>query len=121
MPSRRLSEHENNKDIIHEGSLDALAEFKDMSVAAAAAADNDVLELDNNKDLGDAHFCTSEDYPCGDDNDKVYVCHYSARDGYQTFCVPVQDSDIMSFYRKDYCGPCVGGYRSDPSSSSVIG
>jgi hypothetical protein len=119
MPSRRLSEHDN-KDIIHEGSLDALAEFKDMSLAAAAAAGNDVVELDNNMDLGDAHFCTSEDYPCGDDNDKVYVCHYSARHGYQTFCVPEQDSDIMSFYQKDYCGPCVGGYRSDLSSSSVI-
>jgi hypothetical protein len=40
----------------------------------------------------------------------VYACHYSARHGYQTFCVPEPDSDILGFYPKDYCGPCVGGY-----------
>jgi hypothetical protein len=40
----------------------------------------------------------------------VYACHYSARHGYQTFCVPELDSDILGFYPKDYCGPCVGGY-----------
>jgi hypothetical protein len=58
----------------------------------------------------DDHFCVVEDYPCGPDNDKVYVCHYSARDGYKTFCVPEPDSDALRFYPKDYCGPCVGGY-----------
>merc|ERR1711933_595447 len=26
--------------------------------------------------------------PSGVHNDKVHVCHYSARDGYKTFCVP---------------------------------
>merc|ERR1712232_1222944 len=56
------------------------------------------------------HFCVVEDYPCGPDNDKVYACHYSARDGYKTFCVPEEDSDALRFYPKDYCGPCVGGY-----------
>merc|ERR1711865_379974 len=55
-------------------------------------------------------FCVIEDYPCGPNNDKVYVCHYSARDGYKTFCVPEADSDALRFYPKDYCGQCVGGY-----------
>jgi len=58
------------------------------------------------------HFCAVEDYPCGPDDDKVHVCHYSARDGYKTFCVPESDSDALRFYPKDYCGPCVGGYAS---------
>jgi len=56
------------------------------------------------------HFCVVEDYPCGPGLDKVHVCHYSARDGYKTFCVPEADSDALRFYPKDYCGPCVGGY-----------
>jgi len=64
-------------------------------------------EPDNDED----HFCVVEDYPCGPNNDKVHVCHYSSRDGYKTFCVPEADSDALRFYPKDYCGPCVGfGY-----------
>jgi hypothetical protein len=58
----------------------------------------------------DEHFCVNEDYPCGPNNDNVHVCHYSARDGYKTYCVPEEDSDVLRFYPKDYCGPCVGGY-----------
>jgi len=58
------------------------------------------------------HFCVVEDYPCGANLDKVHVCHYSARDGYKTFCVPEADSDALRFYPKDYCGPCVGGYST---------
>ena len=57
-------------------------------------------------------FCVNADYPCGPDTDNVHVCHYSARDGYKTFCVPESDSDALRFYPKDYCGPCVGGYTS---------
>jgi hypothetical protein len=66
--------------------------------------------LEPSIDGKDGHFCVGEDYPCGDDDDRVYVCHYSARDGYKTFCVPEADSDVLAFYPKDYCGPCVGGY-----------
>jgi len=58
------------------------------------------------------HFCVVEDYPCGANLDKVHVCHYSARDGYKSFCVPEADSDALRFYPKDYCGPCVGGYST---------
>jgi hypothetical protein len=61
-------------------------------------------------DAKDGHFCVSEDYPCGEDSDRVLVCHYSARDGYRTFCVPEADSDVLAFYPKDYCGACIGGY-----------
>jgi hypothetical protein len=105
---------EQGLDDIREGSLQALAEFKDLSVAAAPPGDE---VSDNKKVLGDAHFCTSQDYPCGPDGEEVYVCHYSSRAGYQTFCVPEVDSDIMSFYPKDYCGPCVGGYGGSSGSS----
>jgi len=63
----------------------------------------------------DNHFCAAEDYPCGPSSDKVYACHYSAREGYKTFCVPEADSDALRFYPKDYCGPCVGGYVTQDS------
>jgi len=65
------------------------------------------------EDAADQHFCVVEDYPCGPSNDMVYACHYSARDGYKTFCVPEPDSDALRYYPKDYCGPCVGGYARD--------
>jgi hypothetical protein len=59
----------------------------------------------------DVPYCVSEDFPCeGEGSDMVYVCHYSARKGYQTFCVPESDSDILRFYPYDYCGACEGGY-----------
>merc|ERR1711897_117703 len=63
----------------------------------------------------DGHFCVSEDYPCGEDGTRVNVCHYSARDGYKTFCVPEADSDVLAFYKKDYCGPCVRGFSEKSS------
>jgi hypothetical protein len=54
-------------------------------------------------------YCTSDDFPC-EDGSKTHVCHYSTRRGYQTFCIPEADSEILRFYSNDYCGPCVGGY-----------
>ena len=54
-------------------------------------------------------YCLSRDYPCEEGKDFVHVCHYSARLGYQTFCIPEADSEVLRFYAKDYCGPCVGG------------
>jgi hypothetical protein len=56
------------------------------------------------------HYCSKEDHPCGANNENVHVCHYSARDGYQTFCVPEDDTDILAYYPKDHCGPCFGGF-----------
>jgi hypothetical protein len=55
-------------------------------------------------------YCSSNDFPCEGGNGMVYVCHYSARKGYETFCVPEPDSEILRFYSNDYCGPCVGGF-----------
>jgi hypothetical protein len=65
-------------------------------------------------EMQDGHFCSSTDYPCGDNDELVHVCHYSARNGYQTFCVPEKDSDALVFYPKDYCGPCIGGFKESP-------
>ena len=57
-------------------------------------------------------YCVTEDFPCeGEGRDAVFVCHYSVRKGYQTFCIPEIDSDMLRFYPDDYCGPCEGGYR----------
>lgn len=75
-----------------------------------AAADNNASVSEPSSDGKDGHFCVTEDYPCGEEDDSVFVCHYSARDGYKTFCVPEPDSDVLAFYPRDYCGPCVGGY-----------
>lgn len=87
-----------------------LAEVKNpvsVSTQEIESATNNAASNDN-----EDHFCVVEDYPCGPKGDKVHVCHYSARDGYKTFCVPEPDSDALRFYPKDYCGPCVGGYVS---------
>ena len=88
-------------------------EEKDAASAEAfkrVATPEQIAVNEPSADGKDGHFCVSEDYPCGDDEDRVFVCHYSARDGYKTFCVPEPDSDVLAFYPKDYCGPCVGGY-----------
>jgi len=64
-------------------------------------------------DEEDVPYCLAEDFPCeGEEDNMVYVCHYIARQGYQTFCVPEADTVILGFYPRDYCGPCEGGYRS---------
>ena len=67
----------------------------------------------------EGHFCSKDEYPCGADNDMVHVCHHSSRFGYQTFCVPEPDSDIVGLYSKDYCGPCIGGFRPTLRGSSA--
>jgi hypothetical protein len=53
--------------------------------------------------------CAHKDYPCnGDEENMVYVCHYSSRAGYQTFCMPEMDSDVIRFNKNHHCGPCEG-------------
>jgi len=54
-------------------------------------------------------YCSKNDFPC-EGKSHVYVCHYSTRGGYNTFCIPEKDSEVIRFYSHDYCGPCVGGY-----------
>jgi len=96
--TRRLSSHTENDSQKIEPPKQIKA-FSSVSTADKPSADGK-----------DGHFCVSEDYPCGDDGSRVNVCHYSARDGYKTFCVPEADSDVLAFYKKDYCGPCVRGF-----------
>jgi len=75
-------------------------------VVEAETVAAEALEV-STSDHEQKYTCSSRDYPCN--GDMVYVCHYSKRHGYQTFCVPEHDSDIVSFYPRDYCGLCVGG------------
>jgi len=57
----------------------------------------------------DVAFCVHQDYPCeGDEENMVYVCHYSKQSGYQTFCIPEMDSDILQLDARNHCGPCDG-------------
>jgi hypothetical protein len=65
--------------------------------------------VESNETEDDTPYCVNRDFPCdGDEENMVYVCHYSNRGGYQTFCIPEADSDMMRFYSNDYCGPCDG-------------
>jgi hypothetical protein len=97
--SRKLLDNEAATEL----ASDALPRFKRESGISAS---------EPNRDSKDSHHCVAEDYPCGEDGGMVKICHYSTKDGYQTFCVPEPDSDILAFFPDDYCGPCVGGYSS---------
>jgi hypothetical protein len=59
-----------------------------------------------------SYYCLAQDYSCDGGDDYVHVCHYSGRLGYQTFCIPESDSEVLRFYSKDYCGPCIGGFTA---------
>ncbi|GKY90275.1 hypothetical protein MPSEU_000001600 [Mayamaea pseudoterrestris] len=72
---------------------------EEVSAAAAATTSSD--------QVGE-FYCSSTDFPCGDNGKSVYVCHYSARSGYNTYCVPEADSEVLRFYRESYCGACAG-------------
>jgi hypothetical protein len=54
-------------------------------------------------------YCSSKDFPCEGEG-MVQICHFTPRKGYETFCVPEADSEVLRFYSHDYCGPCVGGF-----------
>lgn len=87
-------------------------------------ADEDYDDYEEEEDDDEeSYYCRAKEFPCDeddvdydeDDEDDdigamVYVCHYSARVGHQTFCIPEADSEVLRFYSKDYCGPCVGGF-----------
>jgi succinate dehydrogenase/fumarate reductase flavoprotein subunit len=58
---------------------------------------------------GDVPYCVHDDFPCeGDEELMVHVCYYSSHYGYQTFCIPEADSDVLRFNNNHYCGPCNG-------------
>nr|WMV61335.1 11384 [Craspedostauros australis] len=52
------------------------------------------------------HYCKPSEHPCSDDSSMVNVCHYSSKKGFQTYCMTAADSDIVSYYPNDSCGPC---------------
>jgi hypothetical protein len=57
----------------------------------------------------EAPYCVHEDFPCkGEDGHMVHVCYYSSQFGYQTFCIPEIDSDVLRFNKNHHCGPCNG-------------
>lgn len=86
---------------------------------AAPPSDDELLSEDSAANVSNdgsaedgSFYCSAIEFPCRDDEGEgmVHVCHYSARLGYQTFCIPEADSEVLRFYNKDYCGPCVGGF-----------
>jgi hypothetical protein len=84
-------------------------EFREREAFASAGSASSGNEPSVNDE--DIPYCVSEDFPCEvEGSDAVFVCHYSTSRGYQTFCIPETDSDILRFYPNDYCGPCEGGY-----------
>lgn len=100
-PERRRRRTEKIDSPVDKTSVDLVASTKEEGVGTLGADGED------SKNTG--HFCASEDFPCGDEG-YVHICHYSVKDGYQTYCVPEADSDVATYFPKDYCGPCVGGY-----------
>jgi hypothetical protein len=76
------------------------------------------LDVDNSVVVGTTtatdmpltYYCLAKEFPCQGGNDMVHICHYTARKGYETFCIPEADSEVLRFYSHDYCGPCRGGF-----------
>ena len=88
-----------------ESASSSSSEAASASASAFYPADEPGMDAEDG-----AYYCLSNDFPCEGGEGMVHVCHYSARLGYQTFCIPEADSEVLRFYKNDYCGPCVGGY-----------
>jgi len=95
-------------DSCGDAPAELLASASGFRVGSMTAAEPDM----DGEDEEGRGYCRSEDFPCGDQDGMVYVCHYSITSGYQTFCLKESDSDLVRTYPDDYCGPCVGGYGS---------
>lgn len=105
-PSRRAMAENGEMDIRNVSEFERVTRDDGIVVPVVDQPKDHVS--DNNVK---SHFCLAADHPCGDKGKKmVHVCHFSSKDGYQTFCVPESDSDVIAYVPKDYCGPCVGGY-----------
>jgi hypothetical protein len=59
--------------------------------------------------VAEGYYCSAEHFPC-EGAGNVHVCHHDTRRGYHTFCVRESDSEVLRFYKSDYCGPCSRGY-----------
>jgi len=99
--ARRLEKVRSNIDKIKLSSKSQ----EDASIMMEAFKEATDMVADNESDENELPYCVSDDFPCEGEN-MVFVCHYSVLNGYQTFCVPEGDSDILRFYPNDYCGPC---------------
>jgi hypothetical protein len=105
--------HMTNSITTNGGGIDNFVISADCS-GRRAAEERKIPENEPSADGEDGSFyCLSEDFPCEGGNSMVHVCHYSSRRGYQTFCIPEPDSEILRFYSNDYCGPCVDGYGGE--------
>merc|ERR1711865_766230 len=72
------------------------------------------------KDSEDAPYCVHKDYPCKGDVEKmVHICHYSRQKGFQTFCIPEEDSDMIQFDSRNHCGPC-DGWNGVENTNQII-
>jgi len=93
----------DSRPLVASSPNSSIKEAKSRTSTAASAVDG-----------GDSSYCTSDDFPCSkiQYEKDVYVCHYSRSRGYQTLCIPESESNILSYYPRDYCGPCVGGGSS---------
>lgn len=88
--------------------LDSSIENKTDDISPAVT---DSISKPTNVDNNGSFYCVAADFPCsneGGGKNMVHICHHSASVGYQTFCIPEADSEVLRFYQKDYCGPCVG-------------
>lgn len=120
-------ENDNTRQLLDQESassleshyIDSLREAQKQAVNPRGFKTASETTTNESTEDGERHFCQSEDYPCGDELDMVYVCHYSAKDGFQTFCVHEPDSDIMGYYPKDYCGRCRGGYGTGAGGATI--
>jgi hypothetical protein len=84
--------------------------------SSAPSAEMEQRRIEALTEEGQFH-CSSKAYPCEEGPNYVNICHYSTRIGYRTYCVPEGDSEIVRFYKTDYCGPCTGGYAVDETGS----
>jgi len=92
-----------NKGFYYDGGIKSVSKEEQKQT-------NNKKEKVSDADIEEGPYCLAKDYPCDGGDNMAYACHYSGRQGYQTFCIPEEDSEIIRFYPKDYCGPCVGGY-----------
>eukprot|EP00980_Cylindrotheca_fusiformis_P020088 scaffold7161_cov133-Cylindrotheca_fusiformis.AAC.11 len=104
-PRELLGEASEKEDVSQSKSPTEISQSEESPMLKSEAEPSEKQETPNLD-----HYCSNTDFPCGMDKESVHVCHYSARTGYQTFCVSEEDSDILSYYPKDYCGPCLGGF-----------
>jgi hypothetical protein len=84
--------------------------------SSAPSAEIQERRVQEASEEGEFH-CSAKAHPCSEGPGYVNICHYSTRIGYRTYCVPEGDSEIVRFYKTDYCGPCTGGYAVDETGA----